>query len=568
LDGSEQLGYQKEFVSVAQSDTSHLTKRNRHDSACGEELSGVRSINVLLFILTQGFELSTYALQQESGAHRLDEQLSGNVPRGTLVGLVQKGIQFLEVEATVRGKKESDRSVVPFTLLSALSLATDEERNGHISPEVPPIAPPPPEPRQVPADRPPSVAKNNENGKSKPQQTTSEVQVDAILRPMTDLTVTYSNGPTQSCQWNPVLKNTVAFGTSDVHASILTVKENPELVSLAHTAVSNEEKDVTALAWNPTGTLLVTGTFDGKMRIWTNDGKLRHALSLHRAPVLVIRWNSSGSLILSVDCMNTAVIWEASTGDIKQQFQHSQSLTYDDTVTNGQLPGHFSVGNDGDWIDDLTYATTGERASIMIYKVGEQVPLLKFRGHVQGINSLQFDQATKLLASASDDYAIRIWHGKSPVSIMTLTGHTGPVMVIRWQPHSDNLASLLDPTVGRQSLLVSASVDGTVRVWNPSKGNCVAILALHDKPIFACEISSNGRYVATGGADGVLVVWDISNFKPTDEPGTPMPSANHAVARYSPDEVDATINALSWSSDMSKIFVSYSSKSVVVAFDI
>lgn len=50
----------------------------------------------------------------------------------------------------------------------------------------------------------------------------------------------------------------------------------PSSVELHHPL--EKEKDVTMLDWNPEGSLLATGSYDGLARIWTKDG-------VHRLPL-------------------------------------------------------------------------------------------------------------------------------------------------------------------------------------------------------------------------------------------------------------------------------------------
>lgn len=447
---------------------------------------------------------------------------------------------------------------------------------------------------------------------------TMDAVVDVHLmetpKPLLDLSPYYTLIPIEASEWSPVSPLTLAFTSSDLSATLMTFPANlsesiqPSTTKLQHTQVDEQiEKNVTALAWNSAGTLLVTGTFDGQMRLWTADGKLRHNLSLHRAPVLVIRWNKHDSLILSVDCTNTVVIWDAFNGDIRQTFQHisNSALKYEEGLVNGMsdAPGNHlggsvvSVGTDADWIDHLTYATTGENACIMVYKILERGPLLRFRGHTQGINTLQFDPKTQLLASGSDDHTVRIWHGKSPTSVMMLTGHLGPVIFTRWLP-STGIISELDPAAFGGARLASASLDGTLRIWDPNKGLCLAVLSLHEAPIFTCDVSADGRFIASGGLDGVLLIWDISSVTGVErsailasqEPSKKLSDVSgtvHAVARYelaveekeeqeltkstSSEESPAKqpsqneqINSISWNSDGTKLLVGFSSKSVII----
>ncbi len=59
----------------------------------------------------------------------------------------------------------------------------------------------------------------------------------------------------------------------------------------------------------------------------------------------------------------------------------------------------------------------------------------------------------KLLAS-SDDHKIRVWELATGQAVVTLKGHTGPVLSVAFSPDG--------------KLLASASEDHTVRVWEPT----------------------------------------------------------------------------------------------------
>jgi transducin (beta)-like 1 len=244
-------------------------------------------------------------------------------------------------------------------------------------------------------------------------------------------------------------------------------------------------------------------------------------------------------------------------------------LTFEDGVIKGPNYEQVSIGTDAVWIDNNTYAATGDNASLMIHRLTETAPVMRLRGHTQGINSLNFDSASQLLASGSDDHTVRIWHGKSQVSIMSLVGHTGPVMVVRWHQPPASLADSLDPEMKAKSLLISASTDGTVRIWHPYRGVALCILALHEGPIFFCEVSPNGKFLATGGADQVLIIWDLSGISVNSSTSgqTQQPSGDRAVFRYEPEtSADGdSITSISWNLDSTRVFVGYGTKSVVLS---
>lgn len=63
-------------------------------------------------------------------------------------------------------------------------------------------------------------------------------------------------------------------------------------------------------------------------------------------------------------------------------------------------------------------------------------------------------------------------------------------------------------------LLASGAKDNEVRVWDTSSGACLAVAAGHVAAVMAVAWSRSkakaGRYLATGGADKLLKLWDTS----------------------------------------------------------
>jgi WD40 repeat protein len=62
-------------------------------------------------------------------------------------------------------------------------------------------------------------------------------------------------------------------------------------------------------------------------------------------------------------------------------------------------------------------------------------------------------------------------------------------------------------------LLVTASTDGTARIWRVSDGHALHVLKGRDGPVVQAAFSPNGRYVATAGADGTARIWDVETGK-------------------------------------------------------
>ncbi|MEV6194133.1 hypothetical protein AB0M19_17245 [Streptomyces sp. NPDC051920] len=108
---------------------------------------------------------------------------------------------------------------------------------------------------------------------------------------------------------------------------------------------------------------------------------------------------------------------------------------------------------------------------------------------------------------------------------LRLTGHTGSVQTV---------VAFTD--AARRVLLASGSDDGTVRIWDPARGEAVGDpVTLHDGAVqsIAAFAGPRGRtLLATGGADGTVRIWDPVRGETVGEPLTGHDDWVHSVAAF------------------------------------
>src|SRR6266702_692192 len=56
----------------------------------------------------------------------------------------------------------------------------------------------------------------------------------------------------------------------------------------------------------------------------------------------------------------------------------------------------------------------------------------------------------------------------------------------------------------------SASFDSTARLWDADTGICLQAFTHHKKPIYSIAFSPDGRWLATGGGDGWVHLYDVA----------------------------------------------------------
>jgi len=80
---------------------------------------------------------------------------------------------------------------------------------------------------------------------------------------------------------------------------------------------------------------------------------------------------------------------------------------------------------------------------------------------------------------------------------LVLSGHQNVVLRAQFSPDG--------------SRIVTASADGTARVWDAVKGTLLTELKGHQGAVSIAEFSADGKRIVTAGADGTARVWDAKN---------------------------------------------------------
>lgn len=227
--------------------------------------------------------------------------------------------------------------------------------------------------------------------------------------------------------WNPTVPGLLATGAGDATVRIWdlgsaivaeadggssrrnsegAVEAAPPPAVCKHLPATHS-KDVSALSWNPDGTLLASGSYDGILRLWTPQGDLHLVMSMHQGPIFGVRWNRKGNLILTGSADGTAIVWDLGSGKVRQQYSlHSDSVLDIDWMTGSMSSGESGASTGS---SDVTFATCSADNSINILRLGETKPVKTLRGHDDEVNAIRFDPTGNLLASVSDDMTARIW---------------------------------------------------------------------------------------------------------------------------------------------------------------
>jgi len=191
---------------------------------------------------------------------------------------------------------------------------------------------------------------------------------------------------------------------------------------------------------------------------------------------------------------------------------------------------------------------------------GLHAPEIELRGHAGAIDQLTWSTvADNIVATASEDKTVKVWDTRTVKAVATInTG--GQNINIAWSPDGNNIAvgnkkdvvSIIDARKykivkehkfayevnemcwhrsGEHFLLTTGN--GSIEILSFPDFEDVSTVHAHGGQCFALDFDPRGRYLATGGADALVDIWDLSEM----------------VCVRTIDRLDAPIRSLSFSHD-------------------
>ncbi len=349
-------------------------------------------------------------------------------------------------------------------------------------------------------------------------------------------------------------------------------------------AILPSDGAVHTVAYSRNG-LLVTASTDGKARLWRADGTLAHVLP-HGGPVTAAAFSPDGSLVLTASRDHTARIWRTSTGERVETLRHRAPVTdasfSDDgsrivtasadgtvrvwSVRNGGLdrlvrvggwPASAAFSHDGRLIlvtgperaggaararlydaasgrfvrripavgvtvasfsPDGTMLVTGLKdGDTVLWRVRDGVLLHTLRGKKGGppITDVAFSRRGGLLAASNADGVTHVWLIPSGSPWVHVLGHVNKVTHVGFSDDG--------------KLLLTAGIDGTARIWMVRDGGRIEVLrGPRSSAVVDAAFSPDENSVATAGLDGAARLWDAVDLRPLLRSAKPVLAASFA----------------------------------------
>ncbi|MGW0101542.1 TIR domain-containing protein [Nocardia sp. NPDC003354] len=329
---------------------------------------------------------------------------------------------------------------------------------------------------------------------------------------------------------------------------------------------------VTSVAFSPDGRKIVAGGLG--MQLWDAESRTRiGTFDGHRGMVRSVGFSADGSRVVSGGADKTVRIWDATTrqqvgASMSEHTGHVLGVAFspdgrrivsgsgDESVRIWDAQRQTAIGGPlaiGDTVNSVAFSPDNRQVAVTAQSgvrlfdpdsgtVGDPLPA---DGHDTGM-AVTFSTDGRRLAAGGIGAVVHLWDTETRASRGYATGHTGWVMSVAFSRddarlvsssldgtvriwHTDTHASgghrITGPNIGA-GLPVPSSVafapdsrrmvagyrDGSLWQFETDTGRPVGTpMRGHTGPVEVTAVSADGRWIASGGTDRTVVVWDAAS---------------------------------------------------------
>jgi WD40 repeat protein len=265
---------------------------------------------------------------------------------------------------------------------------------------------------------------------------------------------------------------------------------SPAVIRSAHTVLDQvrlhrilrgHQDRLGAVAFSPSGGIVLTGSYDGTARLWDRDsGELLRVLRGHDGHVVCVAWAPDGSRVATGSWDNTARVWDPQTG-----------------ACLATLKGHDGWVSSVAWSPNGTRLATGSRDNTAaVWDVGGRL-IQRMTGHTDWVRSAEWRPDGRQLLTGSYDGTAAVWDVRTGRRIRELRGHQKAVPAVRWLPDGTHA--------------LTASEDGTLGVWRVTGPELIRTIVVHTSHTYCLDVDPKASRVAAGSEDGSVRIFEIAS---------------------------------------------------------
>jgi len=171
-------------------------------------------------------------------------------------------------------------------------------------------------------------------------------------------------------------------------------------------------------------------------------------------------------------------------------------------VPERRLTGHHHFVSDIQLSLDGQYALSSSwDSSMRLWDLTTGDCTRQFHGHKKDVLSAGFSPDNRQILSAGRDRSVKLWNTIGECKLTIDDAHADWVSCVRYSPNAES------------PVFVTAGSDKVVSVWSATDFKLRARLTGHTGYLNTVTVSPDGSLCASGGKDGVTMLWDLGEGK-------------------------------------------------------
>jgi WD40 repeat protein len=243
---------------------------------------------------------------------------------------------------------------------------------------------------------------------------------------------------------------------------------------------------IPALLWGKDGSWLLSAGWDGTARVWNpRTGQMVAVLNAHEGQVLALASDASGELAASADSSGKVCMWQT-TG-----WQRTQVFLVSDAEVR-------CLAIHGEGANQLL-ACGGADRLLHIWELGRGQPISGHAAMPQAYASAALTDDGSRLVANGPGRGCRVWEVASRQTALSLSPNEAIDAV----------------AISADGQWIAGACDRLVRLWHGATGKPHATLPNHDEPITRLAFSPDGALLAAASTQGMSVwLWEVEPAKP------------------------------------------------------